>query len=301
MKTLYITIMMAAMLTACGHRASNGESTDSSDSIAVATAFQTDSIGMEREDTMVSVRVSVDWPVSGSDSLVSAIRLFACERLATNPMQEGKPEVTVFDDGKKAVETTVDTLYNQLLASWKEMTAEGVSFDGMQFSALLRIRKLEETDRYITYLSNMEGFQGGAHGYATSTGQTFRKRDGMRIGYRTEFNRQTEKYEMKDQTLFSNPQSPKLAALIKEGVRSYFKDCDQDVATDEALSDQLLNVDVNHIPLPSDAPTFSKKGLSFVYQQYEIAPYAAGMVNFFLPYQQVAPLLTPAAAELIEE
>ena len=48
------------------------------------------------------------------------------------------------------------------------------------------------------------------------------------------------------------------------------------------------------------SPTFTKKGLAFVYQQYETAPYAAGMVCFDIPYQQVLPLLTPDAAELVE-
>ena len=88
--------------------------------------------------------------------------------------------------------------------------------------------------------------------------------------------------------------------MIKEGVRSYFKEFDEPVATDEQLKDMLISVDdINRIPLPSAPPTFSKKGLAFLYQQYEIAPYAAGMVNFDIPYDKIRPFLTPEAAALI--
>ena len=52
MKSLFMTIAMAALLlTACGHRASNGSTTD---------VLKTDSIGMQREDTAVMVSVSAE-------------------------------------------------------------------------------------------------------------------------------------------------------------------------------------------------------------------------------------------------
>ena len=249
---------------------------------------------------MTSIKVSVQWPTSGNDSLVTAIRQYVCEELQTSLIQEGQPEIKYYDDGQEAVQALVDTAYNELTASWKEAKNDGIPND-MTYSCYVKISKLEETDLYITYLSNHEGFQGGAHGYATASYQTFRKRDGLRIGYQTKFNRETEQFEKQNQNLFKDPQSPELAQLIKEGVRSYFKDGEQDVATDEALKDMLIGVDdVNAIPLPSNAPSFTKQGLTFVYQQYEIAPYAAGIINFDLPLDKVRPYLTKEAAELIK-
>ena len=289
---------MVALLTACGHRASNGAAEDS-DSVAVNSEFRTDSIGLMREDSMVSIKVSVQWPISGNDSLTASIRQYLCEVMQTSPMQEGQPEVKLYDDGQKAVQALVDTMYNTLAGYWKEAREEGIPTD-MAYSFDMRAFKLEETDRYITYVSNQEGFQGGAHGYATASCQTFRKRDGLRIGYETEYDQQTETYVMKNQTLFKDPKSPELAALIKEGVRNYFQEFEQDVTTDEALKDMLIGVDdVNSIPLPSNAPSFTKDGLSFIYQQYEIAPYAAGMINFTIPYDKVLPYLTKDAEECV--
>ena len=290
---------MAALLTACGHRASQ-QGTADGDSLVVAAEFQTDSIGIEREDSMASVTISVDWPTSGNDSLVQTIRHYICEALAVSPIQEGKPEVTLYDDGQKAVETTVNSRYQELQHDWKEIKEDG--YPGMTFSYYLHVFKLEEADNYVTYETNSEGFMGGAHGFASAMCTTFRKRDGMKIGYTTEYDQKKETFILKEQTLFKDPASPQLAKLIKEGVLSYFKECDESITNDEQLSEMLISVDdVNHIPLPSAAPSFTKQGLSFVYQQYEIAPYAAGMINFNIPYEKILPFLTDDAAELIKQ
>lgn len=291
--------MMVALLSACGHRASQqgAEETDS-DSVAVTAEFQVDSISIEREDSMASVTISIDWPTSGSDSLMQSVRQYLCEELTSSPIQEGEPTVKYYDDGQKAVKMTADSRYEELAASWKEIKSEG--YPGMEFSFLLRSMLLENAERYVTYLTKSEGFQGGAHGFASAAGQTFRKSDGKRIGYKTVYNNKTETFEKQDQTLFKDPTSPQLYALIKEGVRSYFKEFDEPIVTDEQLKDLLISVDdVNSIPLPSAPPTFTKKGLSFIYQQYEIAPYAAGMVNFDIPYEKIRAFLTPEAAALI--
>ena len=295
MKTHYITIMVAALLlAACGHRASQ-QATE-----AEGMEFATDSIGLDREDSLASIKVSVDWPTSGNDTLVSSIRQYICEELAVRPWQEGQPEVKLTDDGKKLVETTVKEQYDQLAQMGNEARQEGYGY-GMTMSSYVHVFKLEETDHYITYLSNSEGFMGGAHGYATSTGITFNKKNGHKIGYHTEYNQQTEQFEIKEQTLFSNPKSDELALLIKEGVRSYFQEFDTEVNDDEKLKDQLMSVDdINHIPLPSNPPIFTKQGLCFTYQQYEIASYAVGMINFNISYDKIRPFLTPEAQALID-
>ena len=292
--------MMAALLSACGHRASQ-QGAEETDSVAVAPEFQTDSICVERDDSIASVTISIDWPTSGSDSLTQSIRQYLCEELASSLVQEGEPTVKYYDNPLDAVKTTADHRYEELAASWKELQSnihEGM--EGMEFSFALHSMLLENAERYVTYLTKSEGFQGGAHGFAAAAGQTFRKSDGKRIGYKTVYNDKTETFEQQDQTLFKDPKSPQLYALIKEGVRSYFKEFDEPVATDEQLKDMLISVDdINRIPLPSAPPTFSKKGLAFLYQQYEIAPYAAGMVNFDIPYDKIRPFLTPEAAALI--
>lgn len=304
MKYLLYSIMVAAALTACGHRASqqNAEGTVESENseLSKGAELTTDSIGLELEDSMVSVKVSIDWPTGSNQQLVNGIRQYICEELATSIDQESKPEVKLFDDGKTAVETTVKRQYDDLAGMWKESKENGMPVD-MSYSYFLHVFKMEETERYITYLSKSEGFLGGAHGYATATGITFSKKDGRRIGYQTEYNREKDTFEMKYQTLFSKPKADGLAQLIKEGVRSYFQEFDTEETTDEQLKDMLIGVDdINKIPLPTNPPLFTKEGLSFTYQQYEIAPYAAGMINFDIPYDKIKPFLTEEAADMIK-
>ena len=294
--------MMAALLmTACGHRTSNGNTTGS-DSVAADTVpFATDSIYKEREDKNVSVKVTLCWPKEGVDALCKSIRRYLSEQLSTALVMEGKPDVKFFDDGTAAAEATVSRVYKELLSSWQESKADSLPVDDMQYSYAFKAMVLENTDSYVTVCCQNETFMGGAHGSFTAYGLTFRKSDGKRIGYHTAYNRATEKYDLKDQALFKDPQSKQLAALIKEGVRSYFKECGQTVDTDEQLKDELIGIDdVNSIPLPSTPPYFMKGKLAFAYQQYEIASYAAGIINFDIPFEKVKPFLTPEAAALIK-
>ncbi|MDE6438615.1 MAG: RsiV family protein, partial [Muribaculaceae bacterium] len=46
-------------------------------------------------------------------------------------------------------------------------------------------------------------------------------------------------------------------------------------------------------------PYFMKDGVVFLYQQYEIACYAAGMPACVIPYSALLPFMTPAARELV--
>lgn len=305
MKRTFLYITIAAALTACGHRASS--SAADTDSATVETPqsvdeqsqkLTVDSIGLEREDSTAIVKISIDWPVNGDEALVKSIRQYICEELATSSIQEGKPEVKLFTDGKEAVSNAFKMHYQELSDGWKEIRA--MSYDGMPFEYGLRASLEVETTSYVTYLTIGEGFLGGAHGYATSTGQTFRKSDGKRFGYHTDYNEKTDKFDIKDQTLFAETTSPKLYALIKEGVRSYFLEFEEGVKDDQELKDMLIGVeDINKIPLPSSAPYFTKDGLCFCYQQYEIAPYAAGMINFIIPYDKIRPFLTEEAQDLL--
>ncbi len=290
--------MVAVLLSACGHRASKGTEA-SADSISVDT-LAIDSISVDREDSIANVQVRIDWPIGGEKSLVTAIRRYIAEALADSPMMEEKAVVKYSDDGHAAADAALATQYGVLEAMWKDIAAMNLPYD-MTYMYSISVKKQEENDRYITYLTNSEGYTGGAHGFATSTAQTFRKSDGKRIGYQMEYDGQKEQYIVKEQTMFKDMDDPALHALIKEGVREYFKmGMESEQIDDAQLKDMLLSVDdVNRIPMPVHAPTFTATGLSFVYQQYEIAPYASGMINFTIAYDKVKPHLTKEAADLL--
>ncbi len=293
-----MTIAMAAALTACGHRASTDSGVDadsvSIDSTAVANEtalLKTDSIGIELTDTMVEVRVSVDWPVAGNDTLLQGIRQYILKQLGIKKCTDIKAEI------KKVAKTQ----YHELKTQWQEDRECRGEDMGMIYSSYQRISVDEESDTYVTYSYCTEGFTGGAHGYATATGITISKATGKEIGYESEYNANTMTFSIKHQNLFRSTKSAGLYKLIKEGVKDYFSDLEDHRISDEELADVLQNVpDVNHIPVPQFPPTFTKNGLVFLYQQYEIGPYAVGMPNFCIPYKKVLPYLTEEAAALVE-
>jgi hypothetical protein len=136
-----------------------------------------------------------------------------------------------------------------------------------------------ETNKFVTYEATSYSYLGGAHGGATLEGVTFRKSDGRKFGWEM-FTRESR---------FTI-----LQGLIKDGLKQYFK-----VKTDEELKANFLNPDnIYMIPLPQALPYFTKEGVKFVYAQYEIASYAAGMPSFTVPYDKIKPLLTAPAVDL---
>lgn len=139
------------------------------------------------------------------------------------------------------------------------------------------ITKLAETDRFVTYEVSGYSYAGGAHGSAGYSGMTFRKSDGQRMGWNA----------------FVKTNDANFKNLVKKGLKKYWE-----IKTDAELAEQLLDVEINSIPLPGAAPLFTEKGVKFAYGQYEIAPYAAGMPQFVVPYDKLAPYMTPVAREL---
>ena len=88
--------------------------------------------------------------------------------------------------------------------------------------------------------------------------------------------------------------------LLTKGLISYFADAGEQIAEGD-LRGYLTLSDEDIIPLPVWQPYPTKDGLVFTYQQYEVAPYAAGMPSFVLPYAEVEQFLTEDAAKMLRQ
>ena len=53
------------------------------------------------------------------------------------------------------------------------------------------------------------------------------------------------------------------------------------------------------LPLPATPPVFTKEGVLFTYQQYEIAAYAAGLPSFIVPYDEAKSLMNTTGKNLL--
>ena len=69
--------------------------------------------------------------------------------------------------------------------------------------------------------------------------------------------------------------------------------------SEKDLNDHLF-VDNGVIPIPAHAPYLAADGVHFIYQQYEIGPYAIGMVSFTVPYAEIKQYPSKEALQLVE-
>ena len=289
MKSLFMTMMMAAALfSACGHRASTEAAADAdsvsvdsvkveaTDSSELKSLIDVETVKFEKNDSTAEVSVLVQWPTTGEKVIVDSLRRHICDLLGDD-----------FIDGPKAIQKYGQSLFESQQADWHSV------YDDMEpdarmgaFSKTHEITLLTQTKQYVTYYYETYQYGGGAHGYMTQVGFTFRKSDGRQI------------------PLLKDTNSPKLAKIIKEGVKRHFSERPDKPLSDDELLDFLFAEEksaLNHLPLPGNAPYLSDTGMVFHYTQYEIAPYSSGIIKFEVPFKEILPFMTEEAQKLITE
>jgi len=263
-KNLFLLIMFAALLgmqTSCNQKKeTTGEVKTNADSVVVKSKFGDYSI-------------LVDVPQSGNKMLNDAILEYASETLGGN----------YYDDIANAngmLKFYCDSISKAFDEFGKELAENSSSEDTIRMEYEARIVKKYETPKLVTYANTCYMFTGGAHGSTINSGATFRKSDGRHITWDS----------------FKDFDSDGFSQLIIEGLKKYFN-----VETDEQLAENLL-VDIKNQPLPrpKSAPEFGPDGVTFTYQQYEIAAYAAGIPTATVPYEKIKPFMLASAAKLLE-
>jgi hypothetical protein len=169
---------------------------------------------------------------------------------------------------------------NSHLDSLRSSFEEGVpDFAEPCYDASMEL--LLETDKVVTYGLTITLDLGGTHPVTRELGATFNKEDGKQLTW--DIVRSDSQSQLRDI----------LCGMLKD----YFN-----VKNDGELMDCLQGVDdVATIPLPTTPPYMTLEGFTLIYQQYEIASYAAGMPSDVIPYEQMKGCLTEYAQELIPE
>lgn len=265
---LIVLAVLAASVSSCvtGGKGNKGTEELRMDSIAYS-----DSVVVNGNRAQCSL--SVDFPVAGPDSLVGLIRTWIGDKLVSiqdSVVKKDSAEiVTLALDGKgsellkKATEKFLDDSKSTFLT-----LPDKVEYP-QDYTYIGDVRKVFSNDDYITLTYSSYVFLGGAHGGSVLCGQTFDIRDAKLLGW----------------NIFRQSSHGELIALIKENLMSqYF-----DVKTEEELASQLL-VPLAGLPLPVSVPYITSEGITFVYQQYEIAPYSAGMPKCTIPFSELRSL-----------
>lgn len=233
--------------------------------------LKTDSMTFAAENNFAECRITIDAPVKNESDMECVVNGYINTELGNAEQGLVKDITAVISRnlltacGKKKMEAMQDEA--------KELYGEGQPT--APYSYYADIRKIYENDKLITYSSTISTYSGGAHPTTSHTGTTFSKELCSQIRY----------------DIFSDTGLKALKSIIKEGLKKHF-----DVKTDGELKEMLFNVDdINNIPLPASAPFFTENGLTLIYGQYEIAPYAAGMPEVVIPYGKAKALLKDAS------
>lgn len=220
-----------------------------------------------KKDYSIRVSITAEFPKNSKDALSASVQEWISEQLGST--YQGS-----FAKGKSMLKYYVDKQM-KVLDVWENGMPGEITYD-------VRIRKIYETDLLVTYQYEMEGYFGGAHGARAVQGVTFRKVDGRRM----------------DWNIFLPDKSWEVQKLITKAIQKDYFEIEDDKEFHDAL---LIGEYEDILPRPQTCPVYVKDGISIIYQQYEVAPYAAGLPSCVLPYDKVKPLLSVTGQLLLPE
>lgn len=284
-----VFVLLMAVVYGCNQKTQTSlPSPSQNDSASVTVNEQEDAqkdgkltykqVEQSKKDKSGEYKIIVDFPTSGNPILVNAIREYISESLGISYAGEMENNMQGsysgdLGDGQKMIDYYFDLKYKEFKNAHDEM-AEHMQGDVPTYVSETEIHYLYETDKFVTYEMKKYEDMGGAHGGTFISGMTFRKSDGRRVEW----------------DLFTKS----MQDVIKKGLKKYFE-----VNTDEELENSLSLENTYLLPLPATPPVFTKEGVLFTYQQYEIAAYAAGLPSFIVPYNEAKSLMNTTGKNLL--
>lgn len=241
-----------------------------------ATEQQPTTIQMAKDSIVVNdevghIALTVEHPADTTSALSQAFMEYVSETLGgtyTGEYTSPKALIAHYHSGN----------YNNMKKEFDEL--KDIREDHVPLEWSDDFCKFAETDKYITFSYKSENYLGGAHGMHTFFGITIRKSDNRRMGW----------------DILRSVYNENLQAAMRQGLKEYFE-----VKTDDELKQQFFKEEYAYnLPMPQCPPLFTEKGVMFVYNPYEIAPYAAGMPTFTIPYDKLKEFMTVTGQRLAE-
>lgn len=289
---LVASIMMGCKASSTKAQAANDiKEAQAADTLVV----NTDSCILQ-EGKIVQCTISVDYPTEPNE-LSKSIRAILNEELANlylgsmNGDEIEKQESYKGDltNGNLVIEKYCKDNFAYLKSQMKDLKDADPRADA-NMSYDIRLNKEAETDSYVTYHCFSYVYLAGAHGSTFERSFNIVKATGKKLSQVVDTAR------VKD-----------LQPILRKGVLSYLNQQsgnesqteNEEQITDAQLNDYLF-IENGIIPLPSSSPYLAKDGVHFIYQQYEIGPYAMGLVSFTVPLDKIKPYLTAEALKLLK-
>ncbi|MDD7273042.1 MAG: DUF3298 domain-containing protein [Prevotella sp.] len=243
---------------------------------------------LQTKTSKTDVRVEIDLP-DGSSLLARTILKDIKDYLAVGQMN-GKRQPLAVSDKSNLVAEAVKQNSAYLQKSFDELTQGATTeeakemqeyYANVQYVRHIGATKIVDTPQYVTYKYETYMYEGGAHGMTFRSVTTYLKPNGKKLG-----------------NIVDKTKLRQLQKLLANGLSRYFKKSGYPDMTPAKVRKELFFTK-GIIPLPSGKPYLVKRGVAFVYQQYEIGPYAIGMPTFVIPYKNIYPYLTPEGKKIV--
>lgn len=235
--------------------------------------------------------LNVQWP-EGSSPVADSLRRYVKQNLDSIAfywtVNDEGGRLTVPGIAKAKSDSSVTTLYgkamqNRMAENNRKMQREFPTYSKAPYYLNADVSMLK-ADNFVTVVSHLENYTGGAHGMHSTYGVSFNLTTGARAA-----------------VVIDTTQTAALQPIIKRELLKFFsKQMGTDTLTENTMMDFLMLGDSKYVPLPANQPYFTANGIVFDYVPYEIAPYAAGEITFTVPFSDLKPYLTPAAQQLVK-
>lgn len=258
----FAVLIFAVLLSCCASRHASMKEAPATSS-PVQLAF--DSITISDSAVVAPMAVAyIDirclFPSSPSSPLVDSLTLWTARILADTIVSPTSAEETARK--RAAIQLSSDSSEISSIISYAERPADS----RIVYQRDIDIRPVYTDSCYITLQATIYDYTAGAHGSTTLVPQTFSLADGTRVPLTT---------------LLPSLTSDALSDSIYSGLMRYF----EVPADNPQRLRELLFVDRDKpIPMPQTPPYLTSEGVIFLYQQYEIGPYAAGMPKVAIKY-----------------
>lgn len=256
-KYLFISVSVILCIASCSHFKTSSSKLEF-DSII----FQ-DSVIFNTK-SKVHVNIFSLYATNGNQALKDSINAWIYQQLGdSSSMHTDRiPQILIAQGRKWLKEDSTEV---------KDIMADmGEPEWGINYDKDIKIVKIFENDDYVTLSNTTYTYCGGAHGGTYVECATFRKKDGHRMGWE----------------LLGEMPEDSLKLALDKGLKEYFEitsdvlnDDGTTTSTDQQLRNNLLE---DTIAKPVSLPFITEEGIRVIYQQYEIACYAAGMPTFII-------------------
>lgn len=264
-------LAMTAILAGCGQR---GTASAASVSMPLDSLNIVDSVSSEGSQAYVRIRLV--YPVA-DDAASDSIRQWIADVMSASAATEQTPKAFTVT-GAASIPAMAREVADSLLAmsrrDFVDLKSDIPDQVGMLYTFEFSADTVAITPTYATLGFSGYTFVGGAHGSAYFIPAVFALPSGRQISW--------------DDLIATGRQAELLDMIRRALMEQYFE-----VSTNEAFADMLL-VSPSEIQLPAAGPVLTPRGLDVIYQQYEIAPYAAGMPSCTIPMADLRPLLNPS-------